>query len=244
MIPMREVNILRKIVLIIIPLLCLVIGCSSSNEEGELDLNLNNYDNYLMISSNFESNDSRRFHGNISIRSIENFELKNVMIIVRFEMGDFSEEITRRFEKLYEYTHRLEFILEDFDLFTMQPRTTVLEVSGVVTSSSNPQTDGGIGAGLIMWVILLIIVILILIAFIGRGIHFIKKVDSLEIGTSYIEVVALIGSPKTNKIANEIRTCMWVKHIIRGLAVTRVITFKDDKVISITKHTKYYWFRW
>jgi len=80
----------------------------------------------------------------------------------------------------------------------------------------------------------------LLIFFIARAIRFSGKVESIKGGMTYKEVVEILGEPKSSTTAQGIRTCMWSRVVIRGLFNNHIITFKDDKVISVDGNSNFW----
>ena len=83
------------------------------------------------------------------------------------------------------------------------------------------------------------VAILISIPFIVIKIWFTNKAEGIKAGTSYKEVIELLGEPDTETASDEITTCMWKRRALIGAkfssnATSYVITFKDDKVLSVT----------
>jgi len=86
---------------------------------------------------------------------------------------------------------------------------------------------------LLLAVIALIIVLGILGGFIARGILFLKRFNSIACGMHYDQVVSIIGQPYNSARTEDINTCVWRVSVLRGIRITRIIIFKNDKVFSI-----------
>ena len=89
--------------------------------------------------------------------------------------------------------------------------------------------------GSVFPLLLLCIVLPILGIFIVQGISFSKKFETIRCGMDYAQVISIIGGPDRSDTTGDIATCIWKVPVLRGITITRVIVFKDDKVFSITK---------
>ncbi len=89
---------------------------------------------------------------------------------------------------------------------------------------------------LIMFTVLLLSFLAIAIClspFIIMGLRFASKFKKLEIGMTYNQVNDIVGKPRNFTIAENIKTCMWKRHVLRGWRISYTITFKNEIVISI-----------
>jgi len=70
-----------------------------------------------------------------------------------------------------------------------------------------------------------------LIFCIVRGILFYVKFEKIRCGMSYDDVISIVGYPKKS----DGQVSMWRIAVIRSVYITRIVTFKDNKVVSVMK---------
>ncbi len=75
-------------------------------------------------------------------------------------------------------------------------------------------------------------VLAILGFFIIRAIMFTNNFKTISLGMTYDEVVGIIGKPKKEIDADNIKNCTWKKAVLRGWSIERTITFKNGRVFS------------
>ena len=61
------------------------------------------------------------------------------------------------------------------------------------------------------------------------------KFKEIKLGMSYEQVISIIGLPEGSKTSENIQTCVWSVRYTRNWHFTRVVTFKNEKVLSIKK---------
>ena len=103
----------------------------------------------------------------------------------------------------------------------------------MLNQTSNINGDGCNG-GIIVGIVVILITIAILVFFIARAGNFAKKMKTIQKGMSYSEVKSILGEPWDSNSAEGITTATWKRAVIRGHTNIYTITFKNDKVISIS----------
>ena len=92
---------------------------------------------------------------------------------------------------------------------------------------------------LIFGITVIILAVGAIIFFVIRAQIFSRKAGSIKIGMTYREVANLLGRPKSVTNGGGIMVCTWSRAVIRGVTIDRIVTFKENKVISVGGHTSW-----
>jgi hypothetical protein len=74
-----------------------------------------------------------------------------------------------------------------------------------------------------------------------RGTLFRAKFKKIKLDMSYEQVISIIGLPKSSNTSENGQACLWSVQYFRGWHFTRIVTFKNEKVLSIKKSSLPYY---
>jgi len=87
-----------------------------------------------------------------------------------------------------------------------------------------------------MSIAVVIFILILLGVCIARGILFEAKFSKIELGMSYKQVISITGLSHSSDFAGDTTTCIWSIRPLTVWHITKVVVFKNDKVISILDH--------
>jgi len=214
-------------------------ACTNARDT---ELNVNNYAAFIGIrlSSTLIRGGGYRSR-NVTITRAQGVTLSNVIIQYEFVTVVNGVETSRQFfsENLgslsQQVNHYVIFFVGETSWGAPMPQANnsihVLAVSGTIVSVSNNNNDS---LGLIIFAIILgVITVVVLVVVVVVRIRFNKKFDSITTGMTHSCVIGILGEPNSATQAQGIITCIWSRQMSRYRTQNYVITFKDNKVISI-----------
>lgn len=204
--------------------------------QSKKELSLNNYKKYISVNydATFNAENGHLIIVDLIVIKKVNKEDKlfDVTIKCSYVINDYEGEFLENLGDLNS-TYRKEIMIPDNPekKSSHSGQVTVLEISGTAQRGINAD---GMSLKLATGAFCLT-VFAILGLFVARGLKFSANFDKIQIGMSYNEVVEILDEPSSSNKVDNILTCVWRKYVLRNWIIVRVVTFKDDTVISKTK---------
>lgn len=226
-------NISKVLMTIMLSLCMLFIMCACQSKK---ELSLNNYQKYVRVEYDLTSEQE---NGNLII--VETIVIQKVNIEDKLfdvtikcsyqtndDEGEFSENLG---DLISTYTKVINIDDNTWGEGSSHGgHVTVLEISGTAQRTINVDKM----APILLPSSLTIIVFVILGIFVAHGLKFSANFDKIQTGMSYNQVVEILGEPNSISKVDNILTCVWKKHILRGWIIVRAVTLENDIVISKT----------